>query len=88
MNKMNLTAMLEIKHPIIQAPMAGVTTPEFVAASAEAGDSRFNWAGYLSADETRKFIREVKKSYREAICGEFVCSGKGESESRAIAGSV
>ena len=37
LNKMNLTAMLGIEHPIIQAPMAGVTTPEFVAASAEAG---------------------------------------------------
>lgn len=34
---MTVLELLGIKHPIIQAPMAGVTTPEFVAASAEAG---------------------------------------------------
>jgi nitronate monooxygenase len=57
---MNITEMLGIEHPIIQAPMAGVTTPEFVAASAEAGILGSISAGYLSAEETRKFIREVK----------------------------
>ncbi len=51
---------LQIKHPIIQAPMAGVTTPEFVAACAEAGVLGSIGAGYLSAIDTRKFIREVK----------------------------
>ena len=49
-----------MKHPIIQAPMAGVTTPEFVAACAEAGVLGSIGAGYLSAVDTRKFIREVK----------------------------
>jgi len=55
-----LTTLLNIEHPIIQAPMAGVTTPEFVAASAQAGILGSIGAGYLTADETRKFIREVK----------------------------
>nr|WP_210471099.1 nitronate monooxygenase [Sporosarcina sp. 6E9] len=49
-----------MKSPIIQAPMAGVTTPEFVAACAEAGALGSIGAGYLSAAATRKFIREVK----------------------------
>ena len=49
-----------MKHPIIQAPMAGVTTPEFVATCAEAGILGSIGAGYLSAADTRKFIREVK----------------------------
>nr|WP_246231628.1 nitronate monooxygenase [Sporosarcina jiandibaonis] len=49
-----------MKHPIIQAPMAGVTTPKFVAACAEAGALGSIGAGYLSAADTRKFIREVK----------------------------
>ena len=40
--------------------MAGVTTPEFVAACAEAGILGSIGAGYLSAADTRKFIREVK----------------------------
>ncbi|WP_249336517.1 nitronate monooxygenase family protein [Sporosarcina sp. Marseille-Q4063] len=51
---------LQMKHPIIQAPMAGVTTPEFVAACSEAGVLGSIGAGYLSAADTRKIIREVK----------------------------
>ena len=57
---MNSVDFLQMKHPIIQAPMAGVTTPEFVAACAEAGVLGSIGAGYLSAADTRKFIREVK----------------------------
>ena len=51
---------LQMKHPIIQAPMAGVTTPEFVAACSEAGVLGSIGAGYLSSVDTRKVIREVK----------------------------
>ena len=52
---------LGIQHPIIQAPMAGVTTPEFVGASSEAGVLGSIGAGYLSAEEIREFIRKVKR---------------------------
>ncbi len=52
---------LHMKHPIIQAPMAGVTTPELVAAVSEAGGLGSIGAGYLSAKETKVFIQEVKK---------------------------
>lgn len=58
---MTITDSLAIKHPIIQAPMAGVTTPEFVAAASEAGILGSIGAGYLSEEATREFIREVKK---------------------------
>ncbi|MCG7343223.1 nitronate monooxygenase [Sporosarcina sp. ACRSL] len=58
---MTFMKALGIEHPIIQAPMAGVTTPEFVAASADAGILGSIGAGYLSAEATRDFIREVKK---------------------------
>ena len=57
---MSLSEVLSIRHPIIQAPMAGVTTPKFVASSAEAGVLGSIGAGYLSAEQTRAFIREVK----------------------------
>ncbi|MEK3936866.1 nitronate monooxygenase [Sporosarcina sp. FSL W7-1349] len=57
---MTVLELLGIKHPIIQAPMAGVTTPEFVAASAEAGVLGSIGAGYLSAEQTRDVIRQVK----------------------------
>ena len=64
---MNLVQLLGIKHPIIQAPMAGVTTPEFVEASAKAGVLGSIGAGYLSAEETRKFIRKVKELTNQAF---------------------
>ncbi len=57
---MEFKQTLGIQHPIIQAPMAGVTTPEFVAASAEAGILGSLGAGYLSAEDTRIAIQQVK----------------------------
>jgi len=60
MGNRSLVEKLTVKYPIVQAPMAGVTTPEFVAASAEAGILGSIGAGYLTADETRNFIRKVK----------------------------
>lgn len=58
---MNFLNDLKIEHPIIQAPMAGVTTPEFVAASANAGILGSVGAGYLSAEATRATIRDIRK---------------------------
>lgn len=55
-----LQVKLELSYPIVQAPMAGVTTPAFVVAAAEAGILGSIGAGYLSANETRDFIREVR----------------------------
>lgn len=51
----------ETQYPIIQAPMAGVTSPEFVAACAEAGILGAIGAGYLDGKQTQTFIQEVKK---------------------------
>lgn len=50
----------EIAKPIIQAPMAGITTPSFVATCCEAGILGAIGAGYLDGEETRQFIRDVK----------------------------
>ncbi len=50
-----------IEKPIIQAPMAGVTTPKFIAACCEAGVLGFIGAGYLDGQETRAFIHEARK---------------------------
>lgn len=58
---MNFLNDLKIEHPIIQAPMAGVTTPEFVAASANAGILGSVGAGYLSTEATRATIRDIRK---------------------------
>lgn len=58
---MHVQETLLMKHPIIQAPMAGVTTPEMVVASCKAGILGSIAAGYLSVEETSSFIRTVKK---------------------------
>ena len=77
---MKLTTILEIEHPIIQAPMAGVTTPEFVAASAEAGILGSIGAGYLSAEETRQFIREVKERTEKPFAVNLFVPEQGRDE--------
>lgn len=51
---------LPIENPIVQAPMAGVTTPEFVVACCETGILGSIGAGYLNGQETKRFIQEVK----------------------------
>ncbi|MGE7999378.1 NAD(P)H-dependent flavin oxidoreductase [Lysinibacillus sp. NPDC093190] len=56
-----LQTTFEIPYPIIQAPMAGVTTPKFVAACAEEGILGSIGAGYLDGEQTRSFIQGVKK---------------------------
>src|SRR5699024_1112234 len=61
MLKETLHNKLGVKYPIIQAPMAGVTTPEFVAAVSNNGALGNIGAGYLSATETEQYIKGVKK---------------------------
>ncbi|KOS60092.1 nitronate monooxygenase [Lysinibacillus agricola] len=56
-----LQTIIEIPTPIIQAPMAGVTSPKFVAACAEAGILGSIGAGYLDGERTKSFIQEVKQ---------------------------
>lgn len=56
-----LQTIFETRSPIIQAPMAGVTTPKFVAACAEEGILGSIGAGYLDGEQTKSFIQEVKK---------------------------
>ena len=58
---MKMIKNFNIHKPIIQAPMAGVTSPSFVAACCEAGVLGFIGAGYLNGQETQTFIQDVKK---------------------------
>ena len=55
------TRKLGIRYPIIQAGMAGgITTPELVAAVSNAGGLGTLGAGYLSPEETRYAIGEIR----------------------------
>src|SRR5947209_6981961 len=58
----DLTRRLGLRHPIIQAPMAGGgDTPALVAAVSEAGALGCIGAAYLSPDQIRSVAREVRR---------------------------
>lgn len=59
-HKTVITELLNIEFPIIQAPMAGATTPELVAAVSNAGGLGSLGAGYMSADEIRKAVKKIR----------------------------
>jgi nitronate monooxygenase len=46
--------------PIIQAPMAGIATPELVAAVSNAGALGSLGAGYMQPDQIRSSIKKIK----------------------------
>ncbi|WP_252361527.1 nitronate monooxygenase, partial [Paenibacillus terrae] len=57
-----LTRILKIQYPIFLAPMAGgPTTPELVAAISNAGGLGNLGAGYLTPEQLRSMIREIKQ---------------------------
>lgn len=62
---LKFTELLNIQHPIIQAPMAGgVTTTQLVAEVSNAGALGMIGAGYLNPSQAREQIREIKELTR------------------------
>lgn len=60
-NNNAITEKLQIEYPIIQAGMAGgTTTPALVAAVSNVGGLGTLGAGYMSAEQMRKAIKEIK----------------------------
>lgn len=53
-------ALLGIQYPIIQAPMAGVSTPELAAAVSNAGGLGSLGIGASTTDQTRQMIKETR----------------------------
>lgn len=56
----SLTALLGIDHPIIQAPMAGVSTPKLAAAVSNAGGLGSLGIGASTADQARQAIEQTR----------------------------
>ena len=59
-NGRSLLSILKIATPIIQAPMAGVSTPALAAAVSEAGGLGSLGVGAMDAEGARKAIRETR----------------------------
>ena len=62
-----LTLRLGMEHPIIQAPMAGATTVELVAAVSEAGGLGSLGAAYLASARIDEVAGEIDWIVRAAI---------------------
>lgn len=58
--KNDLTRILDVEYPIVQAPMFGVTTPEMVASAAESGALGSLSLGDLPAEKCLELIRATK----------------------------
>lgn len=56
-----LTKLLGIEHPLILPGMSWISTPQLVAAVSNAGGLGILATGPLSAEETRKSIREIRE---------------------------
>jgi nitronate monooxygenase len=56
----SFTKLLNIKHPIIQAPIGSATTPELAAAVSNAGGLGMLALSWKSFEETRQAIRKTK----------------------------
>lgn len=63
--KTSITELLKIPFPIIQAPMAGATTPELVAAVSNAGGLGSLAAGYMNPNEMRNAIKKIRQLTKE-----------------------
>ncbi len=56
-----LTEMLDIRYPLIQAPMAGgPTTPELIAAVSNSGGLGSLGAGYMTPEQIQGAVREIR----------------------------
>lgn len=76
---MSLLADLAIRYPIIQAPMAGVTTPALAAAVSEAGALGSLGLGAASAEDAREQIRAVRQRTDQPFNVNFFCHAAPQS---------
>ena len=65
--------LLGITHPIIQAPMAGVTTVALAAAASNAGAIGTLAFGAMNAAQGRAQLLEMREATRQPYCLNFFC---------------
>src|SRR4051812_12116118 len=81
-----VTELLGVRYPLIQAPMAGSTPPEMVAAVAQAGGLGSLGAARMSPEELRAAIRAVRAlTDRPFAVNLFAQLAPGEVDPGAVA---
>lgn len=79
-------AALGVRYPIVQAPMAGVTTPALAAAVSNAGGLGSLGAAWLAPDELRASIRAVRElTDRPFMVNLFAWPDPVEADPRVVA---
>ena len=81
-----LTQRLALRYPIVQAPMAGATSPELVAAVSNAGGLGSLGGALMSPDALRQAIRDIRRrTDRPFNVNLFVWHDPAEPEPAALA---
>ena len=83
-NDKRLTELLEIEHPIIQAPMAGSSTPQMAAASANAGCLGSLGCAMMSAETYTSTYNETRSMTNGALNMNFFCHEAPEIDAGKI----
>jgi nitronate monooxygenase len=78
---MTLIEMLAIDLPIIQAPMAGVSTPAMAAAASDAGALGSIGVGATDADGARRMIAAFRQRCRRSLNVNVFCHRPAQSDS-------
>ncbi|MFE0756961.1 NAD(P)H-dependent flavin oxidoreductase [Inquilinus sp. NPDC058860] len=81
----DLQELLGIEHPLIQAPMSGVTTPELVSAVSNAGALGSLGCGILSSDVVRDQVAAVRARTSHAFNLNFFAHPTPPLERAALA---
>jgi len=79
-----LSKLLHLDFPIIQAPMAGVSTPELVTSICYAGGLGSLGAGYMSPHEIRKAIELIRMKSRKRFNINLYCYKPQENQTASM----
>ncbi|MEZ0311935.1 MAG: NAD(P)H-dependent flavin oxidoreductase [Myxococcota bacterium] len=83
-----LTELFAIAHPILQAPMAGASTPEMAIAVGKAGGMGSLACAMLGVDETRATLRKLAEAGAGSLNVNFFCHARPRPEATALSGWV
>jgi nitronate monooxygenase len=80
-----VTALLDIEHPVLQAPMASVATPRLAAAVSKAGGLGALGSAMLPVDEVRGQAEQVRAETDRPFQLNFFCHARPELGDEAVA---
>ena len=78
----HLMDLLEIEHPLVLSPMAGIGTPELAAAVCEAGGLGSIGCGPMPAELVGRTIETVRGLTRRPISVNFFCHARATADAR------